>query len=339
MSTAGVIAGTSGYNATVWRNVGTGYQPTALQRPANTWAASANWISPGGTVVGYALDDADGYRALAWLSGPGGAYGAPVVLPVPAPYTNSTAYSIGRTDAIAGFVATDAGPEHAAIWTPNGTGGFSVRLLPDNGQASAATSVDSFGNVVGYRSSLMTVAWFPDGSGGYDRHDAIGGESTVLSFLNDNGFAAGYYAGRPIVGAFYEGDLYCAILDHPQDDSDAGANHINGLDYIVGDANTPGAGRQAQIWLPTDTFWDRVNVDEWLDATSPPDASAWKLLSGTFLSEDFKMLGDGQYTVDGSPLQRAFVLDATALVPEPTVGASTVCAILTLTRQRRLKKL
>jgi probable HAF family extracellular repeat protein len=76
---------------------------------------------------------------------------------------------------------------------------------------------------------------------------------------------------------------------------------------------TPGAGGQM------------IDLDVWLDANNPAEGAKWTLSQAFGLSNTGWVTGVGYYDPDGPAgvdlVERAFLLDASALVPEPAAAA------------------
>lgn len=112
-------------------------------------AVNAAAMNPSGQVVG---STSFGQNLRGWMAGPG----QPIVpLPLPAGYSSSSANDINDAGVIVGAVAASTSPEFggvAAVWTPNGSGGYSVAtlgMLPGH-QRSDARALNNVGDIVGY---------------------------------------------------------------------------------------------------------------------------------------------------------------------------------------------
>jgi hypothetical protein len=103
---------------------------------------------------------------------------------------------------------------------------------------------------------------------------------------------------------------------------DTTARDINGDGYVVGNAH--GTDDRAILWRPDNSV---VDLEAWLNTTSSADGLQWTLQSAYGINSLGAIVGYGMYS-DGpgglSDGQRAFILDASALVPEP----SALCLLL-----------
>jgi probable HAF family extracellular repeat protein len=93
---------------------------------------------------------------------------------------------------------------------------------------------------------------------------------------------------------------------------------INDAGQIVGSAFTAGdAAEHAALWTITG---DKVDLDAWLDSVNPALGAKWRLTQALDINNFGQIVGFGRFDTDnnGSPdTDRAFLLDATAVVPEP----------------------
>jgi MYXO-CTERM domain-containing protein len=79
-----------------------------------------------------------------------------------------------------------------------------------------------------------------------------------------------------------------------------------------------------------------IDLTAWLAANNPAEAAKWTLAYAYGLTDSGLIVGDGFYN-DGVPEHtgdRAFLLDASSLVPEPAGLALGALGSLTLLRRR-----
>jgi MYXO-CTERM domain-containing protein len=118
--------------------------------------------------------------------------------------------------------------------------------------------------------------------------------------------------------------------------ADSIAQDINDGGFVVGRADlAQGAGFRAALWRPDRAV---VNLDAWLDAADPQLGAHWLLSHAHGISDNGWITGIGIYNDGPGGLQDGdltYLLDASALVPEPG-GAAILgaCALTTLRRRR-----
>jgi hypothetical protein len=115
---------------------------------------------------------------------------------------------------------------------------------------------------------------------------------------------------------------------------DTQATGMNDLGWITGYVRS-GNPQHALLWGPDTSF---IDLDAWLDAHNPSLGQLWTLTAATDINNAGFIVGWGTYN-DGpgglSDGQRAFLLDATSLVPEPGSTAALVIATVALAARRR----
>ena len=116
-------------------------------------------VNGSGQVVGTAAVPFRG-----WVAGP---QAAAVLLPLPPGKISSYANDINDAGVIVGAVSTYSSPEffpEAAMWTPNGGGGYTIRILEKlpGDVGAVATALNDVGDVVGYSKGGMfrRAVWF-----------------------------------------------------------------------------------------------------------------------------------------------------------------------------------
>lgn len=81
-----------------------------------------------------------------------------------------------------------------------------------------------------------------------------------------------------------------------------------------------------------------IDLNTWLAAINPAAAADWTLTTAVGITDTGLIVGDGMYN-DGpgglSDGDRAFILDASALVPEPNSLCLLAVAAVGLVRKRR----
>jgi MYXO-CTERM domain-containing protein len=79
-----------------------------------------------------------------------------------------------------------------------------------------------------------------------------------------------------------------------------------------------------------------IDLDAWLDATNPTEGAKWMLGYAFGLNDGGLITGAGNYDEDGDGFSvgRAFILDASSLVPEPGGLALLALAAPVLLRRR-----
>ena len=359
MDAAGNVVGYSreGFTdvPTLWRRgaAGGGYLAEALPLNAGDGAGAANAIGGGaGAIVGYTQPaDLSTATATIWTAPPAGAYAASP-LPSPTGSALTTAYAVNATATAAGYRETAAGETAAVVWNPTGGQTYTAELLPTpaNWLDTAATTINAAGDIGGYRFMVIDqvmdvqgVVWQHDGVGGYTPKTIIATETTIpTAGTNAGGIGAGVIGNEPAVIALFEGDYYAFELPQPFGTTDGAANAVNAHDAIAGylkDPETATAGAEAALWLPTDSFWELVNLDRWLDETDAALGSQWTLTEAFGVTDSWLVTGDGLYDADGpagplAAVQRGFVLDASTLVPEPASPAAMLILIAGVCRRR-----
>jgi hypothetical protein len=349
----GITRGDAGDQPAVWTPTpGGGYVANALPLPAGEAYGAANSIGAGGAIAGY-TQPLDGSTATAtlWTSTGSGYIATP--LPAPAGAAATGAYSVNASGQVAGFMTSAADVITAVSWTPNGPGGaYTASTFPIDGRThSVATAVNDQGDLAGYTTGLggdLGQAWVNDGAGNYVAKSVVSAGNVSVTSMNVYGTGAGVYDGQfPLVMVYFDGDFYAGNLSTPSVDATGATNAVNNFDALVGnlkDPTTPTPGTEAAIWIPTDTSWDYLNLDQWLDASEPAAGAHWRLLDALSIGDGWLVAGNGLYDPDGAagPLEaseRAFLLDvSTLVVPEPTVFGILVpsLAVTLLARRRRL---
>ena len=216
----------------------------------------------------------------------------------------SYAYGINDAGQITGQAWTVAGVPHAFLYegTP-GSGG----VMHDLGVLGTGTAINASGKIAGTMSVEGGLPGFP----GYEDHafrcDGTPGSGGVI---HDLGKLSGTSSSR---GAA-----------------------INSAGAVVGWCPHGFDFDTATLWTPDLTM---IDLDAWFDAVNPTLGAQWELNQAHGISDAGLITGSGYYD-DGpgglSDGSRAFVLDASSLVPEP--AGLVLLALLTpvtLCRNRR----
>jgi hypothetical protein len=339
--------------ATVWLPMpGGSYAAQRLPLLPGAADGFANAVNAAGTIAGYHVDAADNPTAVVWQPSTGGTY-TPQALPTPFGAAGASAYSVNASGQVAGFAVRADQVTFAVVWSPGATGYTASALpAPVNTHDDVATAINDGGDVTGYVNLTnvggpLSVAWTPLAGGGYTGHSVFTVGGAVVTSINNNRVGAGTDIGgsraMPLVMVEFEGDFYASTLPVPIGSSGGGSDTANNADVLVGYADDPeGAapGHLAAIWLPNDTFWDYANLDSWLKQMDPTAADHWLLREANFITDSNLVIGDGSYDPDGAggpqpAYDRSFVLDVSALVPEPGVAGLALPAIALLRRRRR----
>jgi probable HAF family extracellular repeat protein len=244
---------------------------------------------------------------------------------------SSVGNGINDTGQVVGASLNAAFRSHAFLYSGSpGAGGTMVDLggvLPGgdvNQSGSEAFAINNAGQITGEaraadgRQHAFLYSGTPGAGGAMVDIGPTGVDSTGLA-INEAGSIVGLvwvgpvtshacrYTGTPGTGG--------ALLDL----GSGAADDINEAGLAVGQTINAGSSRAA-LWQ-NDAAATVVNLDEWLDATNPTLGSSWTLLRAFGINDHGIVTGGGIYN-DGpgglSDGTRAFILDASSLVPEPT---------------------
>jgi probable HAF family extracellular repeat protein len=184
---------------------------------------------------------------------------------------------------------------HAALYTGMpGSGGAIADLGTLGGPESVGVGINNFGQVTGNSATASGASHAflytgTPGSGGV-MHDL-----DTLGGTNSSGFA------------------------------------INAAGNIVGQSDTTDGESHAFLYTGTPGLDGRmIDLDGWLDANNPAEGAKWTLEFATDLNAFGFITGTGYYD-DGpgglSDGTRAFLLDASSIVPEPSSLALLILAV------------
>jgi probable HAF family extracellular repeat protein len=246
--------------------------------------------------------------------------------------TFSSAAAINSSGAIVGM-SQDSGGVNRAFLRPAAGGPLQdLGTLPGATTASA-TDINNAGAIVGQSNRAFLI---PASGGPMQDLGTLGGTSSSAEAINNfdvivgnSTTASGQFhafvsaaGGGPLQDLGTLGGLFSSAGD------------INDQGYVVGRAALPSNALRAALWRPDGSV---VNLDAWLDSQDPVQGSYWSLTQAFSINTSGLITGRGTYN-DGaggmSDGTRAFVLDVSALVPEPA-GVALFLPLLALARRER----
>jgi probable HAF family extracellular repeat protein len=220
--------------------------------------------------------------------------------------TYSTGYGINSSGQVVGHSGTTGNAEtHAFIYTGiPGSGGFMRDLGTLGGSGSTATAINASGQVVG--------------------SSAVKGDVTAHAFL---------YTGTPGSGGVMH-DLGTLGGSYSR------AWAVNSVGQVVGESDTTGdVSRRAFLYTGRPGVEGlMIDLDAWLDAVNPVNGAKWSLHEAVGITDNGLIAGNGYYddgTVQLGEGYRAFLLDVSSLVPEPSCIVLFGCAVPTMLYRRR----
>jgi probable HAF family extracellular repeat protein len=264
----------------------------------------------------------------------------------------------GQTAGFSDIIPTTASPTHAFRTT--GTPGVAGYVMHDlgtlGGSNSYAYAINDSGQVAGesYKAGDIVQRAFrttgTPGVAGYVMHDlgTLGGTNSYAGAINASGQVAGSSempgdlvghafrtTGTPGVGGYVMRDLGSLGGSY------INATGINTAGQVVGVGYLPGnAAQHAFIHLGTPTA-SMIDLDAWLDANNPTEGAKWTLTRAQGLNDSLLIVGTGEYDANADGIfdvatdgSRAFVLDASGVVPEPGSLATLAVGSLALLRRR-----
>lgn len=252
----------------------------------------------------------------------------------------SFAYGINNLARIVGTSQTTAALDHAFLYvgTP-GSGGAMADLGTLGGTFSAANAINDIGQITGTSATLTTrfraflYAGIPGSGGTMTDLGALGGPESESqgNAINKDGQVAG--SSNTASGGWHA-FLYSGAPGRGGAMADLGtlgghesfANDINARGQIVGTSEIGVADRDdvrhAFIYSGTPGNGGQMtDLNTWLAAHNPIEAAKWTLYVANGISDNGLITGAGLYDDGPGGLSDgycAFVLDAHALVPEPS---------------------
>lgn len=263
---------------------------------------------------------------------------------------SSYACGINNAGQVAGdSYATDNRALHAFLHTGTpGAGGVMADLGTFGGSSTGVTAVNDSGQVTGHYEGggfyrAFVYIGTPGAGGAMVGLGTLGGAASESSAINESGQIAGnsetpegaYHAFRYTGTPGADGTM--VDLGTLGGWSSYGIG-INDAGFVVGRAQRPGSYDDdwAALWL-TDAANTAVDLDAWLDEVNPNLGAYWELREARDINNNGLITGYGFYN-DGpggqSDGQRAFILDASSLIPEPNTLALAGLAALALLRKR-----
>lgn len=266
-------------------------------------------ITDGGQIVGYSDTNGNAARHCFSYTGVPGAGGVMKDMGTLGG-NDSGGLAVNAAGQIAGWSEISGSHfEHAFLYTSYKSGSFTLRKMFDLGTLGGTDS----------------VAWALNGAG------QVAGWSRLANNVASHAFL---HRGDPGIGAGHMDDL--GTLGGT--DSEAYAINLSG--QVVGTSDIAGdSATRAFLYTGTPGAGGHmIDLDAWLDANNPTDGAYWTLTGARDITDSGLITGYGTYN-DGpgglSDGTRAFLLDASALVPEPAhLSLLALTAILAPRRRR-----
>ncbi len=232
-----------------------------------------------------------------------------------------------------------------------GAGGLMEDLGTLGGTESGGEDINEAGQVVGYSmlaGNLETHAFrytgTPGSGGVMEDLGTLGGRFGLANAINDAGQVAGRAATTPdsyVEHAFrYTGTPGAggSMVDlGTLGGTYSEALAINDAGFVVGAAQRPGDGNVwAVLWL-TDAGNTAVDLDAWLDSVNLTLGAHWRLEGAEGINNSGLITGYGYYDDGPGGLTdgyRAYILDASTLIPEPSTCALLGLALVSLLLRR-----
>lgn len=253
---------------------------------------------------------------------------------------NSYGRAVNDAGQVAGYSYTTGNLAFHAFrydGTP-GSGGVMRDLGTFGGTYSAGHAINSSGQVAGGSNTTdddRTHAFRYDGTPGAGgvMHDlgTLGGFDSAGLGINDAGQVAGWRGTR----AFrYDGTPGAGGIMHDLGTlgGESVAGGINDAGQVVGRSTTGAWFDHAFLYTGTPGVdGQMIDLDTWLDANNLTEGAKWTLIEASDISNTGWITGAGLYDPDGpggvAAATRAYLLDASSLVPEPSGLALLAIAV------------
>ena len=267
---------------------------------------------------------------------------------------NSNGYGINDAGQVTGISNSIPGNPTWRAFRYDGTpgaGGLMRDLGTLGGAESYGNDVNNAGQVAGwsYIAEYEAHAFRYDGTPGAGgvMHDlgTFGGTYSYGVAVNNAGQVTGYSAfpKNSHYHAFrYDGTPGSGGVMHDLGTLGGTGSYaaaINDLGQIVGRSQTGNGTDHAFLYIGTPGQGGMmIDLDAWLNANNPAEGAKWILDSAGDISNTGWITGNGRFDPDGpggiAAGPRAYLLDASSLVPEPSSAALLGVAGLALARRR-----
>jgi probable HAF family extracellular repeat protein len=327
VNSSGQVAGYSMIGSDQYAFIYSGGQMYDLGNMGEAYT-TANAINSNGHLTGFG-EDADGLMHAFVYTGIPGSGGTMIDLGFPDGVWMTEGQDINDNGQVTGTIYYDAGDDRAYRYDgPAGSGAYvNLGTLP-GGTHSYGNGINNHGQVVGdaivsgSRHAFLYTGTPGDGGQMYDL-GTLGGSYVTATAINDSGQIVGasnydtsghnhafLYTGTPDDG----GQMY-DLGTLGEAESSSSAHDINSTGQIVGNSMITGSFMfHAFLYTGTpDDGGQMIDLDAWLDTVNPEQGSHWTLYSAYGISDNGWITGEGLH--DGNV--RAYLLDASALIPEP----------------------
>jgi probable HAF family extracellular repeat protein len=196
-----------------------------------------------------------------------------------------------------------------------------------------ANDINEVNTIVGSTFTIvgMERAFIKTASGSLRELGTLGGESSYATSVNESNTFVGYSKSSDGQNSAFIATENGAITDLGRlpNGISSFAYSINDSGVVVGKALTSDNKSRAVLWLPDGTI---IDLDAWLNQVNPTSGPRWTLTEALDINSNGLIVGNG--TSNAST--RAFVLDASTLVPEPgSLAALGIAAFALLSRRPR----
>ena len=291
--------------------------------------------------------------SAAWLyTGTPGSGGGMAFLGTLGSGGKSAGNGINASGQVAGGATTAGGASHAFLYTGiPGSGGAMADLGTLGGSSSGGTAINTSGQVTGSSdtaggASHAFLYTGTPGSGGAmaDLGTLPGWTNSIGTAINDSGQVAGWIHNSDSVNA--HAFLYTGTPGSGGSMADLSTlggsgsigEAINAFGQVAGYSYTTG-NLTTHAFLYTGTpgiDGHMIDLNSWLDTHNPIDGAKWTLREASGLNDTGLITGTGVYHDGLGDSYRAFVLDASALVPEPAgLALLGIGAVALLSRWKR----